>query len=89
MSVLFPNIFEAKEYVFVLDFFCSTFVLDFVFSCFFPFDILFLYTFFILFSFENDSSCFSAVLQCLSNETGNHFVQYNFAILKQFEMIQV
>ena len=57
MSVLFPNIFETKQYFFVLDF-SVLHLLDFVsliffpdvddfscgcflFSCFFPFDICF------------------------------------------------
>jgi hypothetical protein len=27
---------------------------------------------------EMNLHCFSVVLQCLSNTTGNHFVHYNF-----------
>ena len=56
----------------------------------FSFHFFFLLIFFFIYIFYSvlkmNLNCFSAVLQCLSNETGNHFVHYNF--YKQFEMIR-
>ena len=76
---------------FCVGFFCSTFVLDFVSLFFlqmwmifpvvvFSFHVFFLliFCFYIFYSvLKMNLHCFSAVLQCLSNKTGNHFVHYN------------
>ena len=79
---IIPGIFFSVGFfcsTFVLDFVSLIFFPDvddfscgcFLFSCFFPFDILFLY---ILFSFENDSSLLFCCIAMLLNKTGNHFV---------------
>ena len=60
------------------DFSCGCFL----FSCFFPFDILFLY---ILFSFENESSLLFCCIAWMKLET----ILFIIIFYKQFEMIQV
>ena len=84
------NYFTIIKIRFKFRFFCSTFVLDFVnliffpdvddFSCgcfYFSFHVFFLLIvcFYIFYSvLKMNLHCCSAVLQCLSNETGNNFV---------------
>ena len=81
---------KLSNILFCVGFFCSTFVLDFVSLIFsqmwmiflvviFSFHVFFLLIFFYIYIYYSvlkmNLNCFSAVLQCLSNETGNHFVQ--------------